>query len=394
MLFLFVTRNDLTAPASRLLVATAACFVMLSASAQTPALHPSGQFLLMGTITGHDTGSIILQYNNALDELVNDSTTVNQGKFSFKGSLSGPTLAYLIGNIKSNDLDDPNRKLVFLEPCTMNIDMAEGNLKQALITGSKTQDDIEELDRQLRSTRNSINALKAIHQRTPDQIAAYDSLYQQLYRIKYTFVTTHPNSFASPYLMMGYHNAGLSLDSAKKLYSHLSPDVRKSSFGRYFKQEITDEEANAPGHPAADFTRTDMLGHTIRLSAFKGRNVILLDFWGSWCIPCRELSPLIRHLYARYHKKGLEVISISSDIDPMAWKKAIAKDSIGIWTNIGPGHNESSPSKQMEGKYSVTAYPTLVLIDKKGFIVTRFEGFSGDVDDLEQSIQKALGLLR
>jgi thiol-disulfide isomerase/thioredoxin len=376
-----------------LLVLLLTCVLCRQASTAQPSIRITDHgrpFQINGAISGRDTGNLILQYTDARDRWIKDTVLVTQGRLSFRGFIEGPVTAYLIGNIKSSSMEDPNRKLIFLEPGALTINLHEGDFQHAVISGSRAQDDIEALDRMLQPSRDSVSVLKAIGNRTPVQDSLLNTLYERLNTVKNTFIAGHPDSYVSPYLLSWFHNLGLSLDSAKRLFSRLLPEIQKSYYGRLVKQQFINEEASAPHHPAKDFSRIDLRGRTIRQADFKGKSCVLLDFWGSWCAPCRKLSPHIRQLYARYHKNGLQVISISNDTDPAAWKKAVVTDSIGVWINIGTDKNSSPTLARIQELYSVNAYPTLILIDRKGFIVNRFEGFGDSVDDLEQAIRQVL----
>jgi thiol-disulfide isomerase/thioredoxin len=345
---------------------------------------------------------VVLQYNDVSAKWIQDTAHVVNGKFIFKGELRGPTLAYLVGKIRSVSLDDPNRKLIFLEPGKMTTYLSEGDFQHARIVGSRTQQELEELNDEMKPLREGIAAIKRtwpaagkIDSRPPQvkeqEAAALDSLIKAEAQIKYRFVTNHPNSFASPYLMLLYRNDGISEDSAKKLYNSFSSDVKNSYLGLVIRKEMWARESTQPRHPAPTFVRKDSKGNLIRLSSFKGKSYVLLDFWASWCHPCRAMSPHLRELYSKYHSKGLEIISVSTDTDPDKWKRAIAKDSTGSWTHIGKYLNEGARSDEIEQNYAVQAWPTIILIDKQGYIVGRYTGSEDlTMEDLDNKLRELL----
>ena len=109
----------------------------------------------------------------------------------------------------------------------------------------------------------------------------------------------------------------------------------------------------------------------VNLINFKNKNYVLLDFWASWCIPCRQSTPALIRTYNLYKEKGLEIISISVDDNEKAWKEAVLKDKIP-WLNIITGSKPNTQS--LRTLYNVTPVPTYILIDKDGIIVGRYEG--------------------
>ena len=130
------------------------------------------------------------------------------------------------------------------------------------------------------------------------------------------------------------------------------------------------------GGPAPDFTKLDANGKSVSLSQFKGKYV-LLDFWGSWCSPCRQAMPHLKELYAAYAPKGFEVLGISSEkvssqsqAEAM-WKQAIEKDGLP-WTNVL--NNEPAMKQDVVQMFSIEAYPTQILLDKEGKIIGKWTG--------------------
>jgi thiol-disulfide isomerase/thioredoxin len=128
-------------------------------------------------------------------------------------------------------------------------------------------------------------------------------------------------------------------------------------------------EAALPGNMAADFTVADTAGKPISLADYKGKYV-LLDFWASWCPPCRESNPHLVELYKLYQKKGLNIIGIAWDDDTKeAWKKAMIKDSLTEWPNVLCGVGSDNDIGE---KYAIHFVPTKILIDPDGKIIGRF----------------------
>jgi len=132
-----------------------------------------------------------------------------------------------------------------------------------------------------------------------------------------------------------------------------------------------------------DFSLPDLRGDSLRLSSMKGK-VFLLDFWASWCMPCRSSNKTLVKLYSRYKDKGLEILGVSLDDNRNAWKRAVTRDRIS-WLQINDSKGWDAPSA---AKWQVDAIPASFLIDKDGNVVA----INAEKKELEDKIRQLLGL--
>lgn len=378
-----------------LVMAIALCYTMANAQAS----HTDDKFMLSGKITGLTTGEIVLTYNDANYKLIKDTAQISNGLFHFSGSIDQPTRASLVGDVKTLKLDDPDRSLIWLEPGNMKIALTEGHFEDAKISGSQTQLEMQELTRLQKPLTDSLHLLKErealsignqsrdIYQR-PAILENKFSLYRrQLNTIKYTFIASHPNCFACPSLMMGYKYDGITQDSALKLYQSFSGPVKNSRPGLELLTVIHAHALNKVGDTATDFERNDINNKTIDLASFRGKSFVLLDFWRSTCIPCREFSPRLKRLYALYHSKGLDIIEITGDWDDNRWRTAVAQDGTGIWNNIKMASDNGN--ENLGENYSIDVIPTVILIDKNGIILGRYMGMEKSTEsDLNTKLEE------
>jgi thiol-disulfide isomerase/thioredoxin len=234
-----------------------------------------------------------------------------------------------------------------------------------------------------------MDSLRELSAAVHDKFGPY---HERIRKIDSAFVVTHPDSYVSARQMI-FMVSSLPVDSSEKIYNSFTERVRASKYGKEISKDIKQLRAGSPGSPAQDFATTDMNGNKLRLSSFKGKTVVILDFWASWCVPCRHGNPHMRELYTKYHEKGLDIIGVSDDDDkPENWKKAVQKDSIGIWHHVLRGLDWDKIKKGIKNeadisdKFGIHSLPTKILIDRNGKIIGRYgEGAHSD-EDLDKKL--------
>lgn len=359
------------------------------------------KFSISGTVTGNAPTKYYLQYSNGTKRIT-DSAEVKNGKFSFTGTLLQPTpgvfSAALSNNLSGNKKE---QAYLFIEPVAMTINVANGDLTTTVLKGSVSNDENVQLEKEkeiatakyqplLEALRNEKDHDKAGAIR--EQLAPYFNTNSQLSR---KFIREHHNSYLSVYLMR-FEIGSMKLDSAKYYYNSLSAALKQSKDGLDIAKEIKKLEQGSPGSIAFNFSKADINGQPLSLSDFKGKYV-LVDFWASWCVPCRAGNPHLLELYKQYKDKGFEVISVSDDDrNHDAWKKAVEKDGIGVWKHVLRGldmnrrlKNEPNPEDISE-HFGIHSLPTQILIDPKGVIVARYGGGGEEHEALDVKLKEVL----
>ena len=159
----------------------------------------------------------------------------------------------------------------------------------------------------------------------------------------------------------------MELAELEQVFNALSPKVQNSSFAEDVREEIAARIRVQPGMPAPDFTLETPDGTKLSLSDLRGKYVIL-DFWASWCRPCRASFPEMKKLYAEYHKKGVEILGITNDSRKDNWLKALEEDQLPWLQVIDEFPIRNRPAK-IATLYAIPYLPTLMLIDPDGKIV-------------------------
>jgi peroxiredoxin len=352
--------------------------VILLSSNLKAQVNTNGTFILSGEIVGQDTGYVHLNYVNSSRMYIQDISPLKNGKFHFFGSISEPTDADLYWNIPHRNLDDPNFTRLFLEPTKMEGTFKTNEFKDGIIEGSATQREYAIYSKKLEMCKakwkSELDEFEAAKnqgdQAKVDSMAANQIAFinGQLDSLTYDFIKQYPGSYASGCLL-NWLSFKLTLDSLKMFYSLLTPTVQRSQFGKIVESRIAKAEVKLfIGKQAPEFTQTDADGNEISLKDFRGK-FVLLDFWASWCVPCREENPYLKAAYAKYHDKGFEIIGFSLDGTETenAWRNAIKKDGLP-WIQVcdfkmmgGYVFNEYN----LEGK----GIPRSFLIDPTGRIV-------------------------
>jgi thiol-disulfide isomerase/thioredoxin len=366
-----------------------------------PASNPQ-KFVLSGKIDGQQEGIVHLSYAVAKGKYVQDSAVLHQGTFRFTGELSEPAMAWFYGKIKSRGMDDPNATDIFVEPGHLQIALRVNDFKHAVLTGSASQDEYKALENskepveaqykpQLDSLMKEKDHEKAAAIR--ERLAPY---FAALHQKDFEFFAAHPQSPVTAF-MLRFHVSDLPLDSLQLFYDRLGEKVQQSASGKQIAVEIQKLRAGSPGSPARDFIAKDIDGQSLALSAFKGKSYVLIDFWASWCVPCRHSNPHMIELFQRYHDKGFDVIGVSDDDGhPDAWKKAVTADGVGIWHNVLRGLDwdklrKGEPNENdISEKYGIHSLPTKILVDKEGKIIGRYGEGRDDEDALDKKLSEVL----
>ncbi|WP_089896828.1 TlpA disulfide reductase family protein [Chitinophaga arvensicola] len=359
------------------------------------------KFSISGTVTGDAPAKYYLQYSDGTKRIT-DSAIVKNGSFRFTGTLAQTTPGMFSAALSNNMTGNKKEQAyLFLEPAPMTINIKNGDLSTIVLKGSVSNEDNVQLEKAkeaatvqykplLEALRNEKDHDKSAAIR--EQLTPYFNINSQLSR---KFIREHHNSYLSLYLMR-FEVGSMTLDSAKYYYNSLSAALQKSKDGQEIGKEIKSLEAGSPGSVAFNFSKPDINGQPLSLSDFKGKYV-LLDFWASWCVPCRAGNPHLLELYKQYKDKGFEVISVSDDDrNHDAWKKAVEKDGIGVWKHVLRGldmnkrmKNEPNP-EDVSDHFGIHSLPTQILVDPKGVIIARYGGGGEEHEALDAKLKSVL----
>ncbi|MBS0030942.1 redoxin domain-containing protein [Chitinophaga sp. 22321] len=397
------------------LIALPLMMLQFGAQAQTKA-----PFTLTGDMKGLPNRYVYLAYTESEGRFRTDSTMSKNGKFTFHGELVQPVEARMYLDWKTAMYGEGDVTSFFMESAPMKLTSATGRLKDAKLTGSKVQLDQDKLTanrapvmkklKPLSDAYNKMNLeyIAAMKAKKPEATlesyktkldklkAQMEPFYDQMEKVDKAFIDQYPDSYVSAQLLR-FRVSNMPLQEGEAYYAKMSPAMQQSMDGIEIKKELDGLRGGSPGSPAHEFTKTDIDGKTLSLADFKGKYV-MLDFWASWCGPCRKGNPRLKELYGKYSAKGFEIIGISDDdSNHDAWKKAVSQDGIGIWRHVLRGLDWDKRQKNLPNPEDVSDYygihslPTKILIDPNGVIIGRYGGGGEDDEAMNKKLKEVFG---
>ena len=342
---------------------------LLFCSALQGAKAQNGKYLLKGNIAGA-RGKVYLGHEVNGNAVTIDSTNLINGSFLFRGSvkdagfysLSNKSLKYPISFILENSAITVTKSTDSLAPVKVTGSSAQ-DVYMGFYDGpwkkitEKAGDIYGRLD--LAEKKGKVDtATRAGFDR---EFSSLDTLNQAAVK---AYVSKHPASVGSAAIIFDRFISYANFPVAKDLFSLLSKNVQQSAMGNQITKAFQLDAKTAKGKPAPVFSMTDTAGKVVSLADFKGKYV-MIDFWASWCGPCRKENPNVVAAYKKYHDKGFEILGVSLDSNKESWLKAIRADGLA-WTHVSDLKGWSNAAA---AEYGVKAVPASFLLDPEGKVV-------------------------
>lgn len=309
-----------------------------------------------------------------------DSVEIKGGKFQFKGSVNEPQPA-LVAVKRTDVLEGRNHgdQLGFFLENSNIVFTATDSITKSKVTGSVADLESHELEALVRPLTNNIirlnnkfskNNKASASLSAEERKIASDSVANwvtEIRNIKLNFVETHLNSFMGLYTY-SYSILGSKFNPAavEPLFHKLSPQLQSSELGKLTFEKINIAKRGQAGIKVTDFTQNDVNGKPFTLSSLKGKYV-LIDFWASWCAPCRAENPNVRKAYQALKDKNFEIVSVSLDAGKSQWVDAINKDGMP-WIHVS---DLKGWKNEVATLYGVNSVPQNFLINPEGIVVAR-----------------------
>lgn len=325
------------------------------------------KYTINGTVEGEQTGTVYLLKLADRDTLA--KAAVTDGKFSMEGTVEGTVGAALTVEGKRGFTQ------IFLENAAFTASLNPADpMKNSVEGGGASQS----LANQFNAIeKDAINVQSELRNRYVEANQAQDtaeirSIMERLSRLGSevmsktdSLIKANPDSYVSAYVL-STQMGGMELEQLSEKYNALGENAKASEPGKRIAARIEKEEAVAIGKVAPDFTLNTPEDEPLSMHSIKGK-VKLIDFWASWCGPCRGENPNVVKVYEEFHPKGLEILSVSLDDNKEAWLKAIKDDNL-TWNHVSDLKGWDCEAARL---YGVNAIPHLIVLDENNVIVAK-----------------------
>ena len=390
----------------KLMIALTLIGAFIATSCSTKA--PYDGYTVSGTVKGLEQGWVRLVKNDFTDRRakmnVIDSVEMLNGSFELKGKIDHPDEVTILIGTEYN-----SRFFLENSPISLAFDTAKSDrgLLAGTVRGSVLQeqydaqmakiDSVQSQERfkplvDLRAEMNAVYATKdeekikafQLKARQYDALQAERTLARKNYAIRY--IKEHPASPVAPWLLGFQFSEGrMSKEEMNEIYPLFKGEAKHTAMFKFYEKTYTDLFKNlGVGNTAPDFSLTDVHGTEQKLSEVKG-TYKLVDFWASWCVPCRASFPHLKELYATYHEEGFEVVGIGTADEEQKWRNAIEEDDLP-WMHLYD-QSENHQWGVVAAKYGVPFLPTTFLMDENEKIILR----NPSKEELDQTLKTLFG---
>ena len=337
-----------------------------------------------GKINGMDSGWLYIGTYDTTEKtfITNfDSTRVINSYFRFKGKFTNSIPC----KIMVKDVAGwPYTHYFILDTGLIKIQLFKDSMQNSIITGPKSQEQYMDFNKKLNVLIIQYGNRFSLCKKGIISADSLNKMEEEFYRKKHELllqeVKTNPSPVISAFIVENNLDDAVDIPTLEKMCNSLTN--KDNYFARSLLKLLNAKKNSGIGTRAPYFNVIDSKSQELTNETFKGK-YLLIDFWASWCGPCREETPYLVKVYKKFAGKGLEIISISSDTNKEKWKDAIKKDKMS-WLQV---FDLKGPDSKIGKDYGVRFIPANFLIDKQGKIVA--ENLRGN--DLEKELQKYLG---
>ena len=343
-------------------------FILLIGTILASCAGQKDKYTINGKINGADSGMVYLQKFDVSEWVKLDSAKLEKGVFTFKGKVDMPEM--WIVSYRPKQIFVP----VFVENSKISVEIYADSTDKSIITGSATHDLYKLYQKQNDSLNKLVEACykeykaakdagDSVKMKKADSVS--DVLDNSLKKNIIGFAKAHSASVVGAYLVM--RNAWqIELPELEGIAATFDTNMNRSTYVQSVKKRVDILKAVQIGQVAPDFTLNDTTGKPVALSSLKGK-ILLVDFWASWCGPCRHENPNVVRAYQGYNKKGFDVLGVSFDTDHGKWVKAIKDDGL-TWTHVSDLKGWGNAAGKL---YGIMSIPANVLLDKDQIIIGR-----------------------
>lgn len=333
-------------------------------------------FTISGTAPGIENGKkVFLQKQDETAGILTiDSAKVLDGKFSFKGTATEPAIHFV-------EVEKIQGKIALIvENGKISVTVDKDSIQKSKIGGTQNNIDLQNFNVSAMKVQTKMLAFQKANtekmnaaQTNKDTVVInslmkeFNKFQDEMIGLTGGFPETHPKSFLSVLLVDNMFNAPeVDIQKIKKTYAILDSSLKTTKVAKLVEKKMGNFKSLTQGNEAPAFSAPNPDGKVVSLKESLGK-VTIIDFWASWCGPCRKENPNVVSVYKDFHDKGLNIISVSLDKDGAKWKEAIAKDNL-TWTHVSNLKFWEDPIAVL---YNIKSIPATFILDEKGNIIAR-----------------------
>ncbi len=339
--------------------------------AGTISAQKASSFSVNGTIKNY-VPNYIYMHHKWDDKDFTDSAKVVNGAFTFNGKTQEPNMYWITA---VNNINAQPNLVFFIDGGKNTVTANADSLPFANVKGGPTQKDYMDYrtlmsgfglkQQQLYKDYNEAQAKGDANGMQKAQ-TEFNGLQGSVKQGLKDFVKSHPKSIIGGYIIhFEYNNPSTTIEELEELVGYLDKSVKQTKFGKLAQKRLDGLKGFTVGYPATNFSQTTPDGKTINLSDYKGKKYVLVDFWASWCGPCRGENPNVVAAYNKYKEKGFTVLGVSFDQNKDQWLAAVQKDNL-TWDHVS---DLKGWGNEVGKLFGITSIPQNFLVDKEGKIV-------------------------